>query len=69
MDRYRVEIASNVNVKSDLKMYAPHDKIDYLDGDITTLPKEQLTASPDSGRKFSRTKVKLFLICVANVVR
>ncbi|CRL43939.1 hypothetical protein SGGMMB4_00701 [Sodalis glossinidius str. 'morsitans'] len=36
VDRYRAEIASNVNVKSDLEMYALHDKIDYLEGDIVT---------------------------------
>ncbi|MGL9724217.1 DUF1003 domain-containing protein [Sodalis sp. (in: enterobacteria)] len=42
VDRYRAEIASNVNVKSDLEMYALHDKIDYLEGDIVTSIKEQL---------------------------
>lgn len=42
VDRYRAEIAANVNVKSDLEMYALHDKIDYLKGDIVTSIKEQL---------------------------
>ncbi|QWA11944.1 DUF1003 domain-containing protein [Sodalis ligni] len=42
VDRYRAEIASNVNVKTDLEMYALHDKIDYLEGDIVNSLKEQL---------------------------
>lgn len=42
VDHYRAEIASNVNVKSNLEMYAQHDKIDYLEGDIVTSIKEQL---------------------------
>lgn len=42
VDRYRAEIASNVNVKSDLEMYALHDKIDYLEGELVTSLKEQL---------------------------
>ncbi|WP_413736997.1 DUF1003 domain-containing protein [Sodalis sp. RH21] len=42
VDRFRAEIASNVNVKSDLEMYALHDKIDYLEGDIVSSIKEQL---------------------------
>ncbi len=32
-DRYRAEIALNVNMQAGLEMYALHDKIDYLDGD------------------------------------
>ncbi len=42
VDCYRAEIVSNINLKADLEMYALHDEIGYLEGDIVNAFKEQL---------------------------
>ncbi|TCV98915.1 DUF1003 domain-containing protein [Biostraticola tofi] len=42
VDHYRAEIASNVNVKADLEIYALHDKIGHLEGDVVSAIKQQL---------------------------